>query len=42
MNCDSSVDFLNVFQNDYLDPDKISMLVSQQDGTLTKDMLNAI
>ena len=42
MNSDCSVGFLNVFQNEYLDSDTISMLVSQQDGTLTKDMLNAI
>ena len=42
MNCDSSIGFLNVFQNDYLDPDSISMLVSQQEGTLTRDMFVAI
>ena len=30
MNCDESVGFLNVFQNSYYDPDKISLLINQQ------------
>ena len=39
MNCDDSVGFLNVFQNSYNDPDKISLLINQQEGTLTTNLL---